>query len=170
MRTKVGYTGGTTPSPTYHNLGDHTETVTLEYDPSETSYQKLLALFWRHHSPTVQRTRQYMSAIFYHDEEQLRMAENTKSDVQASSARPIVTKILPAETFYDAENYHQKFMLRNNSALLNSLNLDNSQIITSHVATRLNGYLAGHKKQQFEQEWKSLGLSQEQADFVRQQI
>lgn len=85
--------------------GDHTETVQLEYNPEETSYGKLLKSFWANHNTTTCQKNQYMSAIFYHDDEQKKDAELTKKEQQKKVKSPIVTKILPAKTFYDAEKY-----------------------------------------------------------------
>lgn len=85
--------------------GDHTESVQLEYNPEETSYRNLLKSFWTNHNTTTCQKNQYMSAIFYHDEEQKKEAELTKADHQKNVKSPIVTKILPAKTFYDAEKY-----------------------------------------------------------------
>ena len=75
----------------------------VEYDPEQTDYAELLHLFWHNHDPTSRNKPQYMSAIFYHDDEQKRLAEETMSEHQAKVTKPITTKILPAETFYDAE-------------------------------------------------------------------
>ena len=86
----------------YHS-GDHTETMQVEYDPQQTNYTELLHLFWNNHDPTARNSPQYMSAIFYHDDEQKQLAEETMSEHQAKVSRPITTKILSAETFYNAE-------------------------------------------------------------------
>ena len=83
--------------------GDHTESVEIEYDPSEVSYETLLTLFWNNHDPFSPRKRQYMSAIFYHNEEQKHLAEESMKVAQSKSKRKVVTQILPAERFYDAE-------------------------------------------------------------------
>ena len=83
--------------------GDHTETVQIDYDPEQTEYRKLLEMFWANHDSTACHSRQYMSAIFYHDEQQKQLAEQTKMEHQSKVRKPIVTKIIPAQAFYDAE-------------------------------------------------------------------
>jgi len=75
VRTRVGYTGGDKPNPTYHNIGDHAESVDIDYDPEVTDYENLLDIFWKNHNPTSFYSRQYMSAIFYHDAAQKEAAE-----------------------------------------------------------------------------------------------
>jgi peptide-methionine (S)-S-oxide reductase len=118
--TRVGYSGGHLDNPTYEDVCSHTtghaEVVEVTYDPSEISYEDLLAVFWRKHDPT-QLNRQgwdigdnYRSAIFVHDEEQRAAAEASKGAEQANHRRPIVTQIETAQTFYEAEDYHQQYL------------------------------------------------------------
>ena len=83
--------------------GDHTETVDIHYDPTLTSYRELLKMFWVNHDSTACHSRQYMSAIFYHNEEQKQLAEETKKEHQKTLGKPIVTRIAKAGTFYEAE-------------------------------------------------------------------
>ena len=159
VTTKVGFTGGTTKNVTYRTLGDHTESVVLEYDPEEITYGDLLKKFWSLHNPTVVRGSQYMSAIFYHNSKQKMEAEQSMNDHQKTISQPIVTKIKKAETFYDAEDYHQKYILRQHHEIFDSLNLSDKDLITSHVAARLNGYLGGYSTiEAFEEESEDLGL------------
>jgi peptide methionine sulfoxide reductase msrA/msrB len=118
-----GYTAGKTTNPTYENYGagDHIEAVEIVYDPSKVSYEKLLEIFWRQINPTdpdgqfVDRGREYSTAIFYHDEEQKKTAEISKKKLADSRVfdAPIVTPILPATTFYNAEGYHQDYYKKN---------------------------------------------------------
>lgn len=167
----MGYAGGAFVNPTYHNLGDHSETVELEFDPTVVSYRELLKMFWENHDPTICQKTQYMSAIFYHDEEQLKLANETMAQMQKGRAKTLATKILPAAIFYDAELYHQKYMLQNNPSLVKSLGLKGDLLITSHLACRLNGYLGGFgSRPAFEKEWQGIGLNQEQANFILKQI
>ena len=119
--TKVGYIGGSLPNPTYEEVctdqTGHAEAVEVEYDPAEISYLELLDVFWNNHNPTTLNRQgpdvgnQYRSAIFYHDDEQKKIAENSKQALEESKRHkdPIVTQIVPAPTFYKAEEYHQKY-------------------------------------------------------------
>lgn len=118
-----GYIGGTTTDPDYQTYvaGGHMEAVEIVYDPQLTSYNTLLDVFWHQIDPTdpdgqfVDRGRAYATAVFYHDAEQQRLAEQSKRDLEARGvfARPIVTTILPAATFYAAEEYHQDYYQKN---------------------------------------------------------
>jgi peptide methionine sulfoxide reductase msrA/msrB len=120
-----GYTGGKKENPTYEEVSagttGHVEAFQVYYDPEKVSYEKLLDVFWRHIDPTdgggqfVDRGSQYASAIFYHDEEQKRLAEKSKAELGKSGkfARPIVTPILNFTRFYDAEEYHQDYYKKN---------------------------------------------------------
>ena len=83
--------------------GDHTETIQLEYNPDVVSYENLLWMFWKGHDPTTRHKPQYMSAIFCHDDEQRCLAKKTRDELQKTIARPVVTVIAKAETFYEAE-------------------------------------------------------------------
>jgi len=120
-----GYTGGHVANPTYKQVSSggtgHVEAVKVVYDPSKISYQELLDVFWRHVDPTdaggqfVDRGHQYSSAIFYADEEERALAEASKKALAKSGPfdKPIVTAILPLETFYEAEAYHQDYYKNN---------------------------------------------------------
>jgi len=168
IRTKVGYTGGTSSDPTYRNLSDHTETIQIDYDPNKTNYAELLELFWKNHNPFAINSRQYMSAIFFHDENQQRLASETKAKVEREKNSTVTTVIRPAEHFYDAEDYHQKNHLRQHPALLDELKIYPDEITNSHVCARLNGYVAGYGDvKEFEKEWAELGLNEKQAEYVK---
>lgn len=123
--TQVGYTGGQLPNPTYEEVctdrTGHAEAVEVEYDPNEISYEELLDVFWSNHNPTTLNRQgpdvgiQYRSAIFYHNDEQKMIAEKSKQTLDKSGkyGAPIVTQIVPAPTFYKAEEYHQKYFKKN---------------------------------------------------------
>jgi peptide-methionine (S)-S-oxide reductase len=119
--TAVGYIGGQLSNPTYEEVctgkTGHVESVEVDYDPDEISFEDLLDVFWTNHNPTTLNRQgpdvgiQYRSAIFYHDEKQKEVAENSKQLLEKSGKfdNPIVTEIIPAPTFYKAEEYHQKY-------------------------------------------------------------
>ena len=118
-----GYTGGRTENPTYGNYGagGHIEAVEIAYDPGRVTYEQLLDIFWRQIDPTdgsgqfVDRGKEYSSAIFYHDEEQKRLAEISKKNLESKKIfdKSIVTPIVPAMAFYPAEDYHQDYYKKN---------------------------------------------------------
>ncbi|KAG9508603.1 Peptide methionine sulfoxide reductase, partial [Fragariocoptes setiger] len=165
IRTRCCYTGGIKSNPTYHDLGDHTEAVDIEYDPQQTTYDELLTLFWANHDSTVYVKRQYMSAIYYYDEEQRRAAEASRELQQQRYAKPIKTEIVAASNIYDAEDYHQKYFLQNVTSLFESLQIpkDAKSLIGSHVCARLNGYIGGYGNyEQFSKEAPTWGLSADQ--------
>ncbi len=166
LRTRVGYTGGSTENPTYHNLGDHVETVEVDFDPSVISYGKLLDVFWASHDPRERPwRRQYMSAIFPHDDEQKTLAIGSRSREAARRNGKIATEILPASRFYLAEAYHQKHRLRQNSELMRefqAMYASDEDFTNSTAAARINGYLDGYGSlDALEEELGSLGLPPE---------
>jgi methionine-S-sulfoxide reductase len=120
-----GYTGGVTENPTYEEVctdtTGHYEAVQITFDSAIFSYNQLLQLFWQQIDPTdlggqfYDRGRSYQTAIFYHSEEQRKLAEESKKDLDESGKflKPIVTEILPAKEFYPAETYHQGFYKKN---------------------------------------------------------
>ena len=148
VRTRVGYAGGTTESPTYHNLGGHTETIQIDYDPTQISYEQLLEIYWDSHNPTVQPwSRQYMSIVFYHNSEQRELAMETKQRKDASSGRRVYTEIIPFSGFHLAEDYHQKYYLQQVPELMKELVAiypNFADFIDSTAVARINGYVGGH--------------------------
>lgn len=124
--TRAGYTGGETDDPTYEQVctdrTGHAEAVEVEYDPDRVSYEQLLATFFSAHDPTQLNRQgpdvgtQYRSAIFTHDEEQAASARAFKETIQARHDRPVVTEILPAPTFWPAEEYHQRYLEKRGQA------------------------------------------------------
>lgn len=120
--TAVGYTGGQTVNPTYEQVCSdrtgHAEAVEVDFDPAQVSYDDLLAVFWDNHDPTQVNRQgpdfgsQYRSAIFFHSPEQQAAAERSKQALAASGKlkRPIATQVVPADTFYRAEDYHQQYL------------------------------------------------------------
>ncbi len=125
ISTTSGYMGGTVKQPTYEQVSSgrtgHAEVVQVAYDPAKVSYEKLLEVFWRNIDPTVKDRQfcdvgtQYRTAIFYHTEEQKRLAEASKAALaqQKPFKAPIVTPIEPAGEFWPAEAYHQDYYKKN---------------------------------------------------------
>ncbi|MBS4021352.1 MAG: peptide-methionine (S)-S-oxide reductase [Dethiobacter sp.] len=146
VRTKAGYAGGGSINPTYRNLGDHTETIQIEFEAGKISYERLLEIFWQNHAPWERRPVQYMSIIFFHSPEQERAARESLVLQEKSLGRKLVTQIRPYETFYLAEDYHQKYYLQQipelNSEFI-TVYPDIKDFVASTVAARVNGYAAG---------------------------
>ena len=161
----MGYAGGAKENPTYHNLGDHTETLQIDYDPSKITYEKLLDLFWEDHDPTSRSwSRQYKSAVFYHDEEQKRLASVSRDRRAAQLGKTIHTEVLPYSRFYAAEDYHQKYYLRGNRQISRQFQHHYPQAVdfmNSTAAARVNGYLGGYgSSASLKGEIDRLGLSE----------
>jgi len=125
LSVTVGYTGGQKKNPTYEEVSSgmtgHAESVQIVYDPAKITYTKLLDVFWHNIDPTVKNQQfcdvgnQYRTAIFYHNEEQKRLAEESKKTLEKSGRfkGPIYTEIVPASEFYPAEEYHQHYYKKN---------------------------------------------------------
>ncbi|MFH1382232.1 MAG: peptide-methionine (S)-S-oxide reductase [Chloroflexota bacterium] len=147
IRTRVGYAGGTTAAPTYYNIGDHSETVAVEYDPSVVSYQQLLTAFWSGHDITSQPySEQYRSAIFYTNEEQHKLAIESRQAEEARLGKTVYTGIEPFTAFYVAEDYHQKYYLKLRHDVVDTLYKiypEPESFRDSTAIARLNGYAGG---------------------------
>ena len=125
LETIVGYTGGSTENPTYKQVSaggsGHAESIQIIYDPAIVSYDRLLEIFWKNIDPLnadgqfCDKGSQYRSAIFYLSEEQKKLAEVSKKRIEESGSLPgsVVTEIVPALTFYPAEEYHQEYYKKN---------------------------------------------------------
>ncbi len=120
ISTRVGYTGGEVPNATYRNHGNHAEAIEIIYDSARISYRKLLEFFFQIHDPTTVNRQggdigaSYRSAIFYTDDEQKAVAEDTIADVEASGLWPgkVVTEVAPVGDFWEAEPEHQDYLER----------------------------------------------------------
>lgn len=124
LETAVGYCGGTMENPTYEMVctdgTGHAEVVEVVFDPAKVSYKELLDVFWKNHNPTTKNRQgpdvgsQYRSVIFFHSAEQKKQAEESKAALDKSGAwsKPVVTEIVPEQTFYPAEDYHQKYLMK----------------------------------------------------------
>jgi peptide-methionine (S)-S-oxide reductase len=122
--TRVGYSGGSVPNPTYEQVctdrTGHAETVEVEFDPAQVPYADLLRVFWEMHDPTTPNRQgpdvgsQYRSAVFFHTPEQEAAALASRQELERAGRfrKPIVTEIVPAGTFYPAEEYHQRYLAK----------------------------------------------------------
>jgi peptide-methionine (S)-S-oxide reductase len=118
LSTRVGYTGGDVKNATYQNHGTHAEAISITFDPQQLSYRKLLEFFFQIHNPTTKNRQgndtgmSYRSAIFYLNQDQKKVAEQLISEMNASGIWPgkIVTEIVPAGNFWDAEEEHQDYL------------------------------------------------------------
>ena len=160
----MGYAGGTSKNPVYRNLGSHSEAIQIDYDPVKISYEDLLEIFWDSHDPTSQAwSRQYRHVIFYHNNTQKKEAEDSRDRLASLTGRQITTDLVPFTEFYLAENYHQKYRLRNHYAVLNEFEAIYPEIeglLSSTAAARVNGYLGGNGTcDQLKSEIGSFGLS-----------
>lgn len=148
MQTCVGYAGGTSQTPTYRQMGDHTETVQLLFDPLQISYEDILREFWQNHYPNRDqyKGRQYMSLLFYHTEDQRLLIEVVKKEMEKSLGEPIETEIVPFHEFTPAEERHQKYYLKRYPNALDQLSEMypfHEQLKNSTFAARLNGFVKG---------------------------
>lgn len=144
VRTRVGYAGGQKEKPTYRDLGDHSEAIQIDFDPAVISYGDLLDVFWESHNPSRSSwSPQYASFVFTQDEEQERLARESAADLGTE----VATGIKPLDRFWRAEDYHQKYRLRNSGSVMQvlaPLYLSDREFVDSTVAARLNGLLAGY--------------------------
>ncbi|MEF8836854.1 MAG: peptide-methionine (S)-S-oxide reductase MsrA [Candidatus Bipolaricaulota bacterium] len=165
IRTRVGYAGGAKEDPTYHDLGDHTESVQLEFNPEVVSYEDLVEIFWESHDPSSRSySTQYANILFYHNDYQQKVAERTKQEFEEKRDKKVHTQVRPIEEFYPAEPYHQKYRLKQSSqfiGVLGDIYPDSEDLRDSTAAARLNGFLAGHgTPDQVEKLAGKLGLSE----------
>ena len=134
-------------NPTYHSLGDHSESVEIDYDPTMVSYRDLLKIFWEGHDPGARFwSTQYKAAIFYHNDEQKRLAVETRKEIETAQKIKVRTEILPFSTFYLAEDYHQKYSLRGQPEIMKEFRAiypSDEAFMNSTAAARVNGYLSG---------------------------
>lgn len=166
IRTRVGYAGGTTEDPTYRNIGDHTESIQVDYNPEEITFEELAEIFWNNHDPeSGSFKRQYDKILFYQNAEQKKEAESSKESISESLSGNIQTRIIELNNFYPAEDYHQKYRLKQNGKFIDELREiypDPDELRDSTAAARLNGYLAGYgSPDSVEANLGELGLSED---------
>jgi peptide-methionine (S)-S-oxide reductase len=171
VRTRVGYAGGTLDAPTYHRLGDHAETIEIDYDPSAVSYDDLLGVFFSSHSPTRPAySTQYRSAVFYRDDEE-RLAAERAIERLRDTVGAVHTAVEPFTRFWRAEDYHQKYRLRRYrdlTAEFHAMYPVDRDFVDSTAAARVNGWLDGcGARSVVERDLPRTGLSRGAQDEVR---
>jgi len=151
---------------------DHTETTQIDFDPKTVSYAQLLDIFWDGHSPCSSHSTQYASIIFYHNEEQRKLAESTKEKFAAKEGHRVFTRITPYERFYLAEDYHQKYYLRGHDEMMEPFtDMPLQEFVDSPVVARLNGYIGGHgTPAMLKKELPSYKLSERMQKYLQARI
>lgn len=162
-------------SPSYSSIGDHTETVQVDFDPTRITYEQLLDIFWKSHGPTRgSGSRQYMKAVFYHDEQQRTVAMASKSALEEKIGSTVKTEVIPIRSFTMAEDYHQKYYLKLHAVLkreMSNIYPQHQDLVYSTAVTRINGYIGGYgTKNQLAEEIESLGLSAEGRDALTEKV
>ena len=166
IRTRVGYAGGDSQNPTYRSIGDHAETIQIDYDPSVISYEELLGMFWAGHTPiSPSSSSQYASNIHYGTEEEKLLAEQSMQAQEKVLGKQLYTEIVALGTFTLAEDYHQKYYLQNKKDLMSEFSAiypDMMDFINSTAAARANGYVGRNGSlEALQAEIEQLGLSEE---------
>jgi len=163
VRTRVGYAGGKQTHPTYRDLGDHTESIEIDFDTAVITYRELLDVFWQEHSGTRKAfSIQYAAFVFTHGAEQARIADASRDARHEALGQEITTQVRPAGTFWRAEDSHQKYRLRHRSqpmAALATQYRTDRVFVDSTAAARLNGLCGGCGESALvKQELRDLGL------------
>jgi hypothetical protein len=158
--------------PTYHDLGDHSESIAIDFDPTKISYEKLLEVFWASHCPTADPVCvQYRNAIFYASPEQEKAAKASRDELSKKIGQPVTTAIEKLVHFWRAEDYHQKYALQGHPAIARELKAiypDMRAFTDSTAAARLNCWLAGSgDRKLFEAEIDQVGVSKEAQAALR---
>lgn len=138
-------------------MGDHSETLQLDFDPTVVSYERLLQVFVSAHSPFSARGRQYRSAVLFHSEAQREAADKALAELQTKSGRQVATAVEPCGHFWPAEAYHQKFLLRNNSVVMSSFaDMSLDEFVHSPAASRVNAFLGSTNPMSYEKLQKEI--------------
>ena len=153
-------------NPTYHSLGNHTEAVQIDFNPDELNFEAVLNLIWTSHNPIgAPRSSQYKSAIWFADDQQLVAIKESLEPLVKKYERELTTEILPLETFFNAEDYHQKYVLQRHDAVMKQFGKyypDFADFVDSTAAARLNGFAYGcGSRSLLEQEQANYGFSPE---------
>lgn len=163
LATRVGYTGGSTPAPTYRTRADHAEAVEVTYDPSRVRYEDLLRLFWELHDPTIPAyAENYRNAVFVGEPAERNAAERSAAAIARERGK-VHTTVENAGPFHAAEEVHQKFYLRRRPDLVRELEPffggDRRRLFASTAASRLNALLAhGTTRERAREDLVALGF------------
>ncbi|WP_245840095.1 peptide-methionine (S)-S-oxide reductase MsrA [Sutcliffiella horikoshii] len=149
MRTRVGYAGGTTQTPTYKQMGDHTECLQIDFDPTQITFDEIARHFWNSHNSNRgnYKGRQYLSIILYHDINQKEAIEKIKQEIQNTNSQSIGTEIAPLDQFTLAEEKHQKYYLKRYSNATKKLReyFQTEEAFTdATLVARLNSFVKGY--------------------------
>lgn len=143
----MGYAGGTTADPTYRSIGDHTEALQVDFDPTVIPYEQLLAQFWEQHEPCAASwSRQYQAILFHENAAQADVARRSAAAVHEVEGRALTTEVRPLDRFYVAEDYHQKYALRRDGPLVAALRQHyptDAELRDAPVSAKLNAYSYG---------------------------
>ncbi|XKE59830.1 peptide-methionine (S)-S-oxide reductase [Sutcliffiella horikoshii] len=148
IRTRVGYAGGSTPTPTYKQMGDHTECLQIDYDSNQITFDEIARHFWNSHNSNRgnYKGRQYLSIFLFHDSYQKEVLENIKQEIQGKNSQEIGTEIAPLDQFTLAEDRHQKYYLKRYSSATQKLreHFPTEESFTdSTLVARLNSFVKG---------------------------
>ena len=175
-RTRVGYAGGESESPTYEAIGDHVECVEVLYDPKVVSYDELLGVFWKSHDPSGRPyTNQYSSVALTTTPAQLAEARESAERYEAASGTRVATRIEPLSRFYPAEDYHQKYYLRQDPTLGREFKAmfgaDEQAFRDSAAAAKVNGYISGDgTPAQLAARIGALGLTETATAYLQERV
>ncbi len=172
VRTCVGYAGGSTPDPTYEAIGDHIETVRVEYDPEALPYADLLDAFWASHDPTrAPFKRQYQTALFPRTDAQVEQARASVAAMAERKESALTTEVIEGASFYRAEAYHQKHKLRRHPELYEPVRAvypSDQAFANAPAAALVNGYVGGQRApRHLDDDLPRLPLPSEAADRLR---
>lgn len=155
-------------------MGDHTETFQVDFDPAVISYAQLLELFWQGHNPQRKMwSRQYMAIVLTHNTSQYEQALRSKEAVAEALQARISTMVAPLQTFYRAEDYHQKYYFQNTPLMaeIEAIYPKTLGWIDSTAVARINGYLSGYgTAATFDEDVKQLGLSPKGEHYLQQAV
>ncbi|WP_426446170.1 peptide-methionine (S)-S-oxide reductase MsrA [Paenibacillus sp. S-38] len=177
LRTRVGYAGGTTDTPSYRELGDHTETVEVVYDESRLPLETILDVFWNGHNPdniNDYKGRQYLSLMLFRDEGQRKVIEQVMQRREAEGRGRPATEIASFQAFYPAEDRHQKYYLKRYPDAVKKLTVlfpTHEDLVNGTLPARLNGVAKGYaNRAQLLEEIRTWRIGEEEQEEMRRLV